>query len=106
MNAIKISLVLLAIFLIAQAQERSKAEADKSRVLTLENAWNEAEKHNDAHAVDALLASTFAYTDSDGAFMNKEQFLASINTSAYHPDQIVNEGMTAQSYDRAVIVTG
>lgn len=106
MKAIKVSLVLLVIFLMAHAQETSKAEADKARVLTLENAWNEAEKHNDANAVDALLAPTFAYTDSDGAFMNKEQFLASINTSGYHPEQIVNENMSAQAYDHAVIVSG
>ena len=106
MRALKISFLMIAMLLVVRAQVASKAEVDKSRVLTLENAWNEAEKHNDSHAVDALLASSFAYTDADGAFMNREQFLASIAPASYRPDQIVNESMSAQAYDRAVVVTG
>ena len=98
-------LVLLSL-LIGRAQDTSKAEADKSRVLMLEKAWNQAEQSNDAHALDGLLARSFAYTDSDGEFMNKEQFLKSIITTNYHPDQIVNESMNAWAHDRAVIVTG
>jgi hypothetical protein len=38
--------------------------------------------------------------------MNKQQFLASIKTLTYMPDQIVNENMNAWAHDRAVIVTG
>jgi hypothetical protein len=92
--------------LLAASPDSNKAEADKRRVLTLENSWNEAEKHNDSQAVEALLSPSFAYTDSDGTFMNKQQFLASIKTLTYMPDQIVNENMNAWAHDRAVIVTG
>jgi len=91
---------------LAASPDSNKAEADKRRVLTLENSWNEAEKHNDSQAVEALLSPSFAYTDSDGTFMNKQQFLASIKTLTYMPDQIVNENMNAWAHDRAVIVTG
>lgn len=106
MKELKIVLVLLTFILTARGQESTKAEADRGRVLTLENAWNEAEKHNDAHAIEALLSPTFVYTDSDGSFMDREQFIASINTSGYHPEQIINENMAAKAYDHAVIVTG
>ena len=92
--------------LLAASPSSSKEESDKARVLALENSWNEAEKHNDAQAISALLAPSFAYTDSDGTFMNKQQFLASITAMAYEPDQIVNENMNAWAHDRAVIVTG
>jgi uncharacterized protein DUF4440 len=92
--------------LLAAAPDSNKAEADKTRVLALENSWNEAEKHNDSQAVEALLSPSFAYTDSDGTFMNRQQFLASIKTLTYQPDQIVNENMNAWAHDRAVIVTG
>jgi uncharacterized protein DUF4440 len=92
--------------LLATAADSNKAEADKRRVLALENSWNEAEKHNDAQAVEVLLSPSFAYTDSDGTFMNKQQFLASIKTLTYQPDQIVNENMNAWAHERAVIVTG
>ncbi len=92
--------------LLGASPDSSKVEADKARVLALENSWNEAEKHNDAQAISALLSPSFAYTDSDGTFMNKQQFLASISTLTYIPDQIVNENMVAWAHDRAVIVTG
>jgi hypothetical protein len=92
--------------LLAAAADSNKAEADKRRVLALENSWNEAEKHNDSQAVEGLLSPSFAYTDSDGTFMNKQQFLASIKTLTYMPDQIVNENMNAWAHGGAVIVTG
>jgi hypothetical protein len=82
----------------------SAQDSDKTRVLGLENAWNEAEKHHDANAISALIAPTFAYTDIDGSFMDKEQFLASIRGS--HATQIVNEAMKAESYGNVIVVTG
>jgi hypothetical protein len=108
MKALVVALVVcfLTMLLLALPPDSNKAEADKTRVLALENSWNEAEKHNDAQALDALLSPSFAYTDSDGTFMNKQQFLASIRTLTYQPDQIVNENMNAWAHDRAVIVTG
>jgi hypothetical protein len=105
MKAVTVSVVLLLGILAGYAQVGSH-ESDKARVVSLENAWNEAEKHKDAKAIDGLLASSFAYTDSDGSFMNKQQYLASINASSYRPDQIVNDTMNAQPYDHAVVVTG
>lgn len=81
-------------------------ESDKARILSLENAWNEAEKHKDARAIDGLLATAFVYTDSGGLFMNKEQYLASIEEAGYHPDQIVNESMEVRAYLHAAVVTG
>lgn len=82
----------------------SAQDSDKSRVLGLENAWNEAEKHRDANAISALIAPSFAYTDIDGSFMDKEQFLASIRGS--RATQIVNESMKAESYGNVIVVTG
>jgi hypothetical protein len=85
---------------------QSSFDAEKARVLSLENAWNQAEKNKDRKAIDTLLAPTFAYTDSDGSFMNKEQYLTSITAASYRPDQIVNDSMDAHPYEHAVVVTG
>jgi hypothetical protein len=105
MRAVKVCILLAVMFPSSHAQIASR-ESDKARVLSLENAWNEAEKHKDVKALDALLSPSFAYTDSEGSFMTKLQFLASIMASNYHPEQIVNENMSAQLYDHAVVVTG
>ena len=79
-------------------------DSDKTRVLALENAWNEAEGHNDTNALAVLTAPTFVYTDADGSFMNKQQFLTSIRQSG--PSHIVNESMKAESYGDTIVVTG
>jgi Domain of unknown function (DUF4440) len=105
MRALQICVVLALLILLGYAQVSSH-ESDKVRVLSLENAWNEAEKSKDAKAIDTLLAPSFAYTDSDGTFMNKQQYLASITEAGYHPDQIVNDSMDAHPYEHAVVVTG
>jgi len=105
MKAVTVCVVLAAMMLAGYAQVSSR-DSDKARVLSLENAWNEAEKHQDAKAIEGLLAPSFAYTDSDGSFMNKQQFLASISAASYHPEQIVNDSMNAQPFDHAVVVTG
>jgi hypothetical protein len=43
-------------------------DSGKTRVLALENAWNEAESHRDVNALAGLIAPTFVYTDADGSF--------------------------------------
>jgi len=106
MKAVKICVLTVLMMLAGYAQQNSSRESDKTRVLSLETAWNEAEKNKDVNALSGLLAPTFSYTESDGTFSNREQFLASIKDAGYHPEQIVNETMTAQVYDHAVVVTG
>jgi len=105
MKTVQVCVVLVSMIFAGHTQMSSR-DSDKARVLSLENAWNEAEKHKDAKAIDSLLASSFAYTDSDGSFMNRQQFLASISAASYNPEQIVNDSMNAQPYDHAVVVTG
>jgi len=105
MKAVRV-FVALALMILAGYAQVSSFDSEKARVLSLENAWNEAEKHKDAKAIDGLLAATFAYTDSDGTLMNKEQYLASITEPAYKPDQIVNDSMEVHPYDHAAVVTG
>jgi hypothetical protein len=102
-----VGIVVAAMILIfAGHAQVGPHDSDKARVLSLENAWNEAEKHKDTKAIDGLLAASFAYTESDGLFMSKPEFLAAIASASYHPEQIVNDSMSAQTYDHAVVITG
>src|SRR5579863_3341698 len=93
MGFVVLGVMVLALRIPFGTAQSASYESDKARIVSLENAWNEAEKHKDAKAIDGLLAPTFAYTDSDGTFMNKGRYLASITEAGYHPDQIVNESM-------------
>jgi Domain of unknown function (DUF4440) len=98
--------VFIAVSLLLPAQERRDLSPDESLILTLERAWNVAEEHKDIHALDQLLSSTLAYTDYDGSFMNKAQFLASVKTAGLDADQITNETANVQVYGASAIVTG
>jgi ketosteroid isomerase-like protein len=96
--------ILLAVLFLSYQLQLFAQTSDTVRVLSLENAWNEAETHRDVKAIAALLAPTFVYTDTDGVFSDRAQYLADV------PDiissLIVNEGMKAQSYGDTIVVTG
>ena len=62
--------LLVAVCVAAGAQSASTAGDESARVLSLENAWNQAEVTHDAQALSTLLAETFDFTDDDGQFMN------------------------------------
>jgi ketosteroid isomerase-like protein len=80
---------------------------DKSRIIALENSWNQAELHNDAHAVDLLLADDFVMTVADGYTMNKAAMLASVRDTGYRPDALQSENMEIHMYNNnTAIVTG
>jgi ketosteroid isomerase-like protein len=104
--AARICFSLIAVSLLLPAQERGDLSADESLILTLERAWNVAEEHKDIRALDQLLSSTLAYTDYDGSFMDKAQFLASVKTAGLDADQITNETANVQVYGESAIVTG
>jgi ketosteroid isomerase-like protein len=103
MKATVTLLVLLAASITAAAQQ---ADAEQSKILALENAWNLAEQRKDVRALDQLLASNLIYIDYDGSFMDKQQFLTSVKTPSLHPEQIVNESTTVHMYGSTAVVTG
>src|SRR5580704_17546794 len=99
-------LLILSLSPAMFAQHGSNTDAEQTRILALENAWNLAEEHKDVKALDGLLANTMVYIDYDGTFMDKAQFIASVKAPSLHPEQIVNESMTAHVYGDSAVVTG
>ena len=106
MRPICASILLFATCMPVIAREAPDTQGQRTRILALENAWNLAEEHKDTEGLEGLLATTLAYTDYDGTFMNKAQFMASVKAPSLHPEQIVNESMTAQVYGDSAVVTG
>src|ERR1700747_2249286 len=91
-------IVMLTASLSTARQLDTKTSADENRILVLENAWNSAEQQKNTKPLDELLSNSLAYTDYDGTFMNKAEFLASVASPSLHPDQIVNESVTVHSF--------
>ena len=99
-------LILCTAWPLRPGQDRPKTSPDESRLLALESAWNLAEENKDINALDQLLADTLAYTDFDGSFMNKAQFLTTVKNSTPNSDQITNDDVVVHLYGDSAIVTG
>jgi Domain of unknown function (DUF4440) len=56
----------------------SQTGGDESKIIALENLWNQMQLHHDANAMEKILDPDFVLTDYDGAVLSKSQFLASI----------------------------
>jgi ketosteroid isomerase-like protein len=106
MNKLFVIIPLFCLALSAAQQTPDQAAGLQSKILALENAWNQAEEHKDIKALDSLLDATLVYVDYDGSIMDKAHFIASIKEPALHPTQIVNESMTANVYGDSAVVTG
>ena len=103
MKAWWLSVVLVA---AAAAQINSGLTADQSRLVALENAWNQAQLHHDAKALDQLVGTKFIYTDYDGTVMNKARFLEDIKDPAFKPSLIANQDVRVDMYGSAAVVSG
>jgi hypothetical protein len=101
-----ISILLLLTARGFAAQTAVQPDAEQTKILALENAWNRAEENKDTKALETLLDSTLVYIDYDGSMMDKAQFIASVKAPALHPEHIVNESMTAHVYGDNAVVTG
>jgi hypothetical protein len=102
-----IGCILLVAISLSIAAPRGQAAGDEfARVRSLENAWNQAEVKHDARALSMLLAETFEFTDDDGHFMNKTQWLAHIRNAVDHYEQLGNSGMAVHLYGNVAVATG
>ncbi len=96
--------LLTAVRTNAQTMEQTAPE--EARILTLENAWNQAVQQKDAQALKLLLAPELIYVEYDGTLMNNTEYLASVEAPSMHPVRIVNEGMTVHLYCMVAVVNG
>jgi hypothetical protein len=95
-------IIAMLVLPLAQAVQ----EADESKILALENAWNQAQLHHNSTAIASMLPETFIYTDYDGTVMNKTQFLADLKDTSYQATMVANENVKVFTYEGAAIVIG
>ena len=99
-------LLFLTLAITAAAQDKAKTpESDKSMIIALENAWNQAELHHDAGAADAILAETFISVDHHGHLETKAQYIADLKDTSFNPEQISNTDTSVYIYGNTAIVT-
>lgn len=98
-------LILLAVLWAMPQSKRGDESSEKSMILALESAWNQAEIHHDATAAAAILAENFISVDHHGNLQNRGQYLADMRDRSFHPEEISNSDTTVYIYGDTAIVT-
>jgi len=104
-----LALAMLAAVLFSGAApwaQNKSAGADEIQIRQLERAWNQAEAKQEVSELSALLADTLVYTDYDGAFMNKPEYMKWVAAPQQKADHLYDEGLKVQVYGDAAVVTG
>ncbi len=99
--------ILLLLFpSLALPQTFAQSEGDESKIIALENLWNQMQVAHDADAMSKMLDPEFVLTDYDGSIMNKAQLLASIRDTSNQLTTEVSEGMKLFRHGDTVVVIG
>jgi ketosteroid isomerase-like protein len=98
--------LLLVLSSVPLAQNSSKAEGDETKIIALENLWNQIQINHDADAMGKLLDSDFVLTDYDGTVLTKGQFLASIRDTSNQLTVEVSTDMKLHRHGDTVVVIG
>jgi len=94
---------------ITQAQSDVEA-ATKSKIVALEQLWNQAYKAGDTKALDSILDNGIVLVNDDGSVQTKKEFLASVKDSPAQPSaqqqQVAPESLNVHVFGTAAIATG
>ena len=100
-------MILLAASVMAGAQVSSfDTKAETSKLIAIENAWNQAQIHRDGEALNRMVADTFVYTDTDGTVMNKSKFISDSEDPSVRTSMVANDDVKVYFYPGVAIVTG
>ncbi|HTR65635.1 MAG TPA: nuclear transport factor 2 family protein [Terriglobales bacterium] len=86
--------------------QQPESTAETSKLMALENAWNQAQLHHDSKSLEDLIGDGFIYTDTDGSVMNKQQFLTDNDDPNYRATVMTNDEVQVYSYPNTAIVAG
>ena len=98
--------LLLLLSSLALPQSFAQSDGDESKIIALENLWNQMQVAHDADAMGKMLDPEFVLTDYDGSIMNKAQLLASIRDTSNQLTTEVSEGMKLFRHGDTVVVIG
>jgi len=104
--------ITLFIFFISASAICAAQDADaatKSKVIALEQLWNQAYKAGDTKALDSILDNGIVLVNDDGSVQTKKEFLASVNATAAQSSQeqqVSPESLAVHVFGTTAIATG
>jgi ketosteroid isomerase-like protein len=106
MKRLTLATLVGLLFVSAPLAQDKSASADEIQIKQLERAWNQAEAKQEVKEVSSFLADTLVYTDYDGSFMNKSEYMKWVVSPGQKADHIYDEGLSVQVYGSAAVATG
>ena len=100
----RLSVLLVLFSSLALPQTFAQSEGDESKIIALENLWNQMQVAHDADAMEKMLHTDFVLTDYDGSVLNKTQFLASIRDKSNQLTSEVSQDMKLHRHGDTVVV--
>ncbi len=105
------AIVVIFVCMTAWATGQTDGEAaTKSKIVALEQLWNQAYKAGDTKALDSILDSAIVLVNDDGSVQTKTEFLASVKDSLAQPSsqqqQVAPESLSVHVFGTAAIATG
>jgi len=106
---------LIAVIVVCSTAVGGFAQTDsdastKSKIVALEQSWNQAYKSGDTKALDAILDDGIVLVNDDGSVQSKEEFLASVKSSTPQPtaqqQQVAPESFSVHVFGNVAIATG
>jgi ketosteroid isomerase-like protein len=100
-------LLSASLFIASQAQEADAAA--KSKIIALEQLWNQAYKAGDTKALESILDNGIVLVNDDGSVQTKNEFLASVKgngSQSAQEQQVSPESLNVHLFGTTAIATG
>lgn len=109
----KVACILLICVWVSGSTLSAQSDADsaiKSKIIALEQLWNQAYKAGDAKALDSILDDAIVLVNDDGSVQTKAEFLAGVKSSApqsgAQQQQVAPEAFHVHVFSNVAIATG
>jgi ketosteroid isomerase-like protein len=104
------ALFLLFFAVLGTLRAQDSEAATKSKIVALEQLWNQAYKAGDTKALDTILDKEIVLVNDDGSVQDKAEFLASVKQSPSQPasqqQQVAPESLNVHLFGTTAIATG
>jgi len=106
------TVLLMAVFAagISSWAQSDADSATRSKIVALEQLWNQAYKSGDTKALDSILDDSIVLVNDDGSMQSKSEFLSSVKSSNLQPSaqqqQVAPESLNVNVYGNVAIATG
>lgn len=98
-----------ACFLLASGSVQSQSDPDAStrtKLLALEDVWNNAGRAGDSKALNLLLDEAMVYVDEEGSILTKRQFLEQVKEQGKRVQTLTTEDVRATVIGDMAMVSG